>query len=168
MAIQGDGMATKPEALRRGDVIRYRFLWRKEAAAGLEAVVARPCLVVDAKPAGDRQEVLVVPFTHEPQHDSRWLTVPEAIRREAGLEAAASYVVVSEANRFLYPSWDVMPVKDRAYDKVVRGRLAHGFAAGVKRGFDAAVAEKKLALVDRERLAREAVAQWRQAKARDR
>ena len=146
---------------RPGDVIRYRYLWAKEAADGYEAKIARPCVVLQASPVGDRVEVVVLPLTHEPQHDSKWMTVPAEIRRQAGLDDYASYIVYSEANSFLWPSWDVIPVKERKSSALVRGRLAHGFYSGVRHVWDLQRSQGKAQIVDRAKLDEANVDQWR-------
>jgi hypothetical protein len=152
------------EAPHVGDVIRYRYLWAEEAAQGLDPKVPhRPCIVVQAAPLPDKKwEVLVVPLTDNPQSGGKWMTVPENVRRNAGLlDKDASYVVFHEGNAFRWPSWDVIPIDARRPKKVVRGRITEGFMGAVRAGFASVRAEHKARVVDREKLDRENVRTWR-------
>jgi len=40
--------------------------------------------------------------------------VPEAVRRQLGLSAERSWIVVTEWNRFSWPGYDIRPVRGRA------------------------------------------------------
>lgn len=153
--------ATVIDKPRAGDIIRYRYLWAKEAADGFDAKYARPCVIVHAKPVDGRFEVLVVPLTHEPQHDSKFMKLPASVREASGLGDKDSYLVYNEANVFLWPSWDVVPVKSRDLSQVVRGSLTHGFYTGVRAEFDKLRETNKVTIVDREQMAKEAVDDYR-------
>jgi hypothetical protein len=155
-------LATEIETPRVGDIIRYKYLWAEEAAGGQDHVNRpNPCVIVQVTPVGDRYDVVVVPITHEPQHTSKWMTVPDAVGRIAGLDRDANYVIFSEVNAFSYPSWNVISVRDNDLGKVIRGRITDGFLTAIFRGMERERTEGRLVTVDREALDDENVAGWR-------
>ena len=93
-----------------GLVIRYSYLWRREYERGQEeGVKDRPCAVVTvvADDQGEK-EVTVLPVTHTPPSDaSLAVEIPYATKQRLGLDAARSWVLLSEANRFLWPGLDL-------------------------------------------------------------
>ena len=95
-----------------GLVIRYSYLWRAEQAQGREeGVKDRPCAVVlvTSGIAGD-QIGTVLPITHLPPADpSLAVEIPIATKRRLGLDDHRSWVVLGEANRFLWPGPDLRP-----------------------------------------------------------
>ena len=102
---------TKPEV---GQVIRYGYVWHREHARGQEnARKDRPCAVVLTVDKGDSGiTTLVVPITHtEPRHDVAAIKLPLATGKRLGLDAAQSWVVVSELNMFIWPGFDLAEVE---------------------------------------------------------
>lgn len=99
-------------------VIRYAFLWSHEAARGLgEGRKDRPCAVlVSARRQGSEEvRVIVVPITHEPPVDPlAGIVLPDAVKRQLGLDAAPQWLRFEELNRFTWPGFDVRPVPGRA------------------------------------------------------
>ena len=96
-----------------GLIVRYAFLWSDEARQGrTEARKDRPCVVVLAvQSAGDRHvRVRVVPITHAPQHPDRAVALPPKVKRHLGLDADASWIVLDEANEFVWPGVDLRPI----------------------------------------------------------
>jgi hypothetical protein len=88
-----------------GLVIRYADLWSNEHARGqAEGVKDRPCAIVlvTSKQPGQRL-VTVPPVTHSPPADP-WFAVevPAPTRRRLGPDDARSWVVLTEANRFVW------------------------------------------------------------------
>jgi hypothetical protein len=154
-------LSAQIETPAAGEVIRYRFLWANEAKAGYDAKVPRPCLILKATKIGERYEVLVVPITNEPQHDSKWVKIPDALKEMAGLDERDGFLVYSEANVFMWPSWDVIPVKSRDLSTVIRGNVPQGFLVGVTRMFEAELASGNVVVVDREKIAQDVVADYR-------
>jgi hypothetical protein len=96
-----------------GAVICFRYLWQREFAAGLvEGAKARPCLVIAVEPErgeGPAQPwVTVLPITHRAPDDAA-VALPAETKRRLRLDAAASWIVLGEANAFLWPGYDVHP-----------------------------------------------------------
>ena len=61
--------------------------------------------------------VHVVPMTTQPPDRSEQaIEVPEAARRQLGLPAERSWIVVAEWNRFAWPGYDMRPVPGREPD----------------------------------------------------
>lgn len=75
----------------------------------------RPVAVVVVTQSADGlDQVLVVPLTtREPRHGDSAIEVPEAVRRNLGLSAERSWIVVSEWNRFTWPGYDIRPIRGR-------------------------------------------------------
>lgn len=99
-----------------GLVVRYAYLWRHEAARGRdEGSKARPCVVVLAVRAhGDDLIVTVAPITHRPPAAaSRAVELPTASKRRLGLDAARSWIVTDDLNRFVWPGPDLRPIPGR-------------------------------------------------------
>lgn len=101
-----------------GLVIRYSYLWRREADQGREeGVKDRPCAIVAAvknDPGG--QTVYVLPITHStPIDHSEAIELPQQTKLRLGLDGERSWVIISEANRFSWPGSIFMP----------RGRVGH-------------------------------------------
>ncbi|MBA3810355.1 MAG: type II toxin-antitoxin system PemK/MazF family toxin [Caulobacteraceae bacterium] len=95
-----------------GLVVRYAFLWREQWARGLEeGDKDRPCAVVltSQNQEGD-QVVIVVPVTHAaPSDPTLAVEIPAETKRRLGLDDARSWIVVTDANRFVWPGPDLRP-----------------------------------------------------------
>ena len=95
-------------------MVRYSYLWASEHARGQEeGVKDRPCAVVlvSTESAGDRI-VTVLPVTHTPPANARLaVEIPAATKRRLGLDDARSWVVLTEANRFVWPGPDLRPLR---------------------------------------------------------
>jgi hypothetical protein len=93
-------------------VIRYAYLWRREAQAGREeGAKDRPSAIILATPvADDEQRVFVRPITHTAPADLEdAIEVPHATKVRLGLDDKPSYVVLTEANDFVWPGPDLRP-----------------------------------------------------------
>ena len=102
-----------PRAPFPGLVVRCAFLWSDEARQGRsEARKGRPCVVVVAvRPEGDaRFRVRVLPTIHTAQHPERAVAPPPKVKRHLGLDADASWIVLDEANEFVWPGVDLRPI----------------------------------------------------------
>jgi PemK-like, MazF-like toxin of type II toxin-antitoxin system len=97
-----------------GLIVRYAYLWSDEAWQGrTEARKDRPCVVVVAvrRETEARLRVRVVPITHAPQqHPDRAVPLPPKVKRHLGLDADASWIVLDEANEFVWPGVDLRPI----------------------------------------------------------
>jgi hypothetical protein len=134
-----------------GLVIRYAYLWRREARAGQEeGTKERPCAVVLAhKDEAGETRVYVLPVTHSPpDKDSEAVAMPASVKQRLRLDEERSWIVVSEANVFTWPGPDLRFVPGKGLEsaaygflppalfKVVRDRLlerARRLRAGVVR-----------------------------------
>lgn len=99
-----------------GEVINYSYLWEQEYREGRdEGVKDRPVAVVlVTKSVDGLDQVHVVPMTtKQPIGDQKAIEVPEAVRRQLGLSAERSWIIVTEWNRFSWPGYDIRPVRGR-------------------------------------------------------
>jgi hypothetical protein len=102
-----------------GLVIRYSYLWQREAAVGQEeGVKDRPCAVILASTdENGRTRVYAVPITHSPPADGdEAVEIPAPVKMRLGLDGERSWVVVSEANVFAWPGPDLRFVAGRGPD----------------------------------------------------
>ena len=94
-----------------GMVVRYSFLWSREAGE-TERRKDRPCVIITAirRAADGRLRVRVLPITHRPSEESRSIPIPPKVKRHLGLDIDASWIVLDEANEFFWPGVDLRPV----------------------------------------------------------
>lgn len=107
-----------------GLVISYAYLWHYEQEQGQEeGRKDRPCVIVlAAEQAEDGLMVTVVPVTHTPPADpAHAVELPPAVKAHLGLDGSPSWVIVSEGNRFLWPGYDLKPIRGS------KGRFDYGF-----------------------------------------
>ncbi len=114
-----------------GLVLRYNYLWADEAARGQEeGSKDRPAAIVMVIQREGREgyRVFALPITHSrPPHGTDALEIPATVRRAAGLDAAPSWVILSEFNEFLWPGFDLRPIPGRNPPTVAYGFLTDGF-----------------------------------------
>jgi hypothetical protein len=136
-----------------GLVIRYSYLWQSEFEAGRdEGVKDRPAAIVAAivNDADGAKRVLVLPITHTSPTDPRTaIEIPTAVKRRLGLDAEPSWIVVVEANEFIWPGPDLRRVPSDADGNVSYGFLPPGLFARVRSAFIAAVERRRVARVPR-------------------
>jgi hypothetical protein len=127
-----------------GLVIRYDYLWSREAAAGRELGKERPaCLVAASDSTAHPRFVVILPITHtRPVGDTIGIEIPAQVRRALGLDDAPSWVIVSEYNVDEWPNGGLTPLPGQA------GVFSYGFLP--PRLF-AQVKEKLLALREQHR-----------------
>lgn len=124
-----------------GLVIRYAYLWRREAASGQEeGAKDRPCAIVLARAdQGGRTRVYVLPVTHsEPARDADAVEIPATVKARLGLDAARSWVVVTEANVFTWPGPDLRFQPGRGAESAAYGFLPPGLFRLIRDRFLAA------------------------------
>lgn len=107
-----------------GLVISYTYLWHHESEKGRdEGRKDRPCVIIlaaEQEDAGVR--VTVVPVTHTPPADpAQALELPPRVKQHLGLDDRPSWVVLSEGNRFLWPGYDLKPIRG------AKNRFHYGF-----------------------------------------
>lgn len=102
-----------------GLVIRYAYLWKREADAGLvEGVKDRPCVVVLAVTRQkDSTRVVVAPITRsQPNDETQTVKLTAATRRRLGLGEEDNWVVTNEVNVFRWPGPDLRPTPTGRYE----------------------------------------------------
>jgi hypothetical protein len=135
-----------------GLVIRYSYLWRSEHLQGREeGVKDRPCaiilIVTDDK--GD-QVVTVLPITHSPpDRRNAAIEIPLATKQRLGLDAERSWIVLTEANRFLWPGPDLRPATPGDLASVAYGLLPKGLYEQVRRELVASIKARQSHVVRR-------------------
>jgi hypothetical protein len=123
---------------RPGEVISYSFLWADEHDAGREeGVKTRPCVVVmSLLTATGEARIIVLPVTHSPPgKDAHTIEIPPATKRRLGLDDARSWIVLSEANRFMWPGPDIRPFDAPQGRTISYGFLPPGFFRVVRDSF---------------------------------
>jgi hypothetical protein len=119
-----------------GLVIRYNYLWAAAAAQGHEeGDKDRPAAIVMAvkHSGGHETHVYALPITHSaPIAGTEALEIPAAVCRAAGLDAARSWVVLSEFNEFVWPGFDLRVIPGRAPRTMAYGFLPSGFFAKMR------------------------------------
>lgn len=121
-----------------GLVIRYSYLWKREYEQGREeGVKDRPCAVVLVVTDDDgEKDVLVIPITHTPPSDpNSAVEIPIETKRRLGLDAERSWIVVTEANEFVWPGPDLRPLPGRDASTVAYGPLPPRLFAHVRDKF---------------------------------
>jgi len=121
-----------------GLVIRYSYLWKREADAGRdEGTKDRPCAIVMAVVDDDgEKEALVLPITHSlPANPADAIEIPTVTKNRLGLDSERSWIVITEANEFIWPGPDLRPVPGRDASTIAYGPLPPRFFAHVRDRF---------------------------------
>ncbi len=137
---------------RPGLVIRYSYLWESEARQGREeGVKDRPCaIVLVILREGEHPIVRVLPVTHSPPADpADALEVPQPTKRRLGLDSERSWVILSEANDFIWPGPDLRPAVNADPASVVYGMLPPGFMKVLRERLLQRWREKRMAVTRR-------------------
>lgn len=127
-----------------GLVIRYDYLWSRDAAASRDQGKERPACLVAASDSTMRPRfVVILPITHTPPAgDTEGVEMPPRVRQALGLDDAPCWVVVSEYNVDEWPNGGLAPLPGRP------GVFAYGF---IPPRLFAQVKERFLALSARRR-----------------
>lgn len=98
-----------------GLVIRYDYLWTREAAVGRQQRKDRPaCLVAATDSRISPRFVVILPITHSaPKGDTVGIEIPPKVGRALGLDATRSWVVVSDHNVDEWPNAGLSPIPGR-------------------------------------------------------
>jgi hypothetical protein len=135
-----------------GLVIRYAYLWKREAEAGREeGVKDRPCAVVLASEDDEgRTRVIVLPITHTmPRPPEEGIELPRPTQTRLGLDTARSWVIVSEGNDFNWPGPDLRPLPGQGPESVAFGFLPPRFFHLVRDRFIARARARQAGMVPR-------------------
>jgi hypothetical protein len=143
-------MAPLPKPVQ-GLVIRYSYLWRAEHLRGREeGVKDRPCAVVLATATEDGEDIVtVLPITHSPPADALAVELPAATKKRLGLDGERSWIILSEANRFVWPGSDLRPLPGADAASAALGLLPYKFAEEIRVRFLALIKARRAHLVTR-------------------
>lgn len=109
-----------------GLVISYVYLWRRDYEQGHEeGSKDRPCVIVlTVGSEGGDTVVTVVPSRMPPPDKSdEAVEIPLPPKQRLDLDAARSWVIVSEVNRFVWPGPDLRPISRAEPDRFDFGFL---------------------------------------------
>jgi hypothetical protein len=140
-----------PEPLP-GLVISYSYLWAEERRRGREeGLKNRPCAVIVVTQDEDGEQVVtVLPISHAPQGDPTLaVEIPAAVKRRLKLDDARSWIVLSEANRFIWPGPDLRPVQAGDARSVAYGLLPFALFEEIRTKLIAAIRAKRVRVVPR-------------------
>lgn len=106
-----------------GLVLRYDYLWSREARGGRALGKERPaCLVAASEPAARPRFVVLLPITHtRPDKDTVGIEIPGKVRQALGLDDERCWVIVSEYNVDEWPNGGLAPLPGRP------GVFSYGF-----------------------------------------
>lgn len=135
-----------------GQVIRYSYLWKREYDNHQEeGVKDRPSAVIMVTKNDDGETlVTVLPVTHTPPSDPTLaVEIPRQTKQRLGLDDERSWIVLSEANRFIWPGPDLRMAKPGEPLSVVYGYLSANFFELIRTRFIALAKAQKAKLVRR-------------------
>ncbi|MDR3417151.1 MAG: hypothetical protein P4L83_13285 [Nevskia sp.] len=101
-----------------GLVIRYAYLWKREADRGqIEGQKHRPCVVVLCVEEVDGEKIVTVaPITHSPPpNPEQAIAMTPATRRRLGLDEEKNWIMATEVNSFYWPGPDLTPTPTGEY-----------------------------------------------------
>lgn len=118
-----------------------------------EGVKDRPCAVILAVQDEDGEHlVTVLPITHtHPSADELDLSIeiPPETKKRLGLDDTQSWIVLSEANRFIWPGPDLRLTRSGDASSVVYGMLPNALYEKVRKTFLSAIKSGKSKTVKR-------------------
>ncbi len=135
-----------------GLVIRYSYLWAEEHKRGREeGVKDRPCAVILVTTNEDDERVVtVLAVSHAPPADPKLaVEIPAAVKRRLKLDDERSWVVLTEANRFIWPGPDLRPSKPGDSASVAYGPLPFALFEEIRTKFIAAIRARRASVVRR-------------------
>ena len=133
-----------------GLVVRYDYLWTHEAARGQDQGKDRPaCLVAASDNAMRPRYVVLLPITHTPPSgDTIGIEIPLKVKQAIGLDAAPSWVIVSEHNVDEWPNGGLSAVPGKA-GVFAYGLIPPGLFSRIRAEFVTLAREKKSGAVRR-------------------
>jgi len=121
-----------------GLVIRYSYLWASEYEDGRsEGIKDRPCAVIAAikKSEDGKTRVLVIPITHAFPANAEAIEIPSVIKTRLQLDSERSWIILSEANEFVWPGFDLRPLPGAGPSEFACGYLPARFFSLVRNRF---------------------------------
>ena len=138
-----------------GLVVSYSYLWDAEYRRGREeGVKDRPCAVilVSVDDEGD-SVVTVLPISRSaPADPDLAVEVPATTKRRLGLDDERSWVVLTEANRFVWPRPDLSPARPGDAASMAYGLLPFRLFETIRQKFIAAIRARRARVVPRSQL----------------
>lgn len=137
---------------RVGHIIRYAYLWRNEADAGLEeGLKDRPAVIVIAQHReGDEIRVVVAPVTHtQPDDLSVAIEVPPKTRNRLGLDGDRQWIVLNDLNAFLWPGPDLRPAQGQGPESVIIGELPAALTTIINTRLQTRIKARRVAITTR-------------------
>jgi hypothetical protein len=125
----------QPEA---GQVIRYSYLWNAEHLEGREeGIKDRPAAIVLTTQNKDGKIIVtVLPITdRQPDQPAFALEIPAVTKQRLNLDSNRSWVVLSEANRFVWPGPDLRAVPGKDISTIVYGILPPDFFRAMRQKY---------------------------------
>lgn len=139
-------------APRPGLVIRYSYLWTREAQTGREeGAKDRPCAIVLAiGDVQDRTRVIVLPITHTaPQPPDEGIELTQQTKARLGLDGERSWIMLGEGNDFIWPGPDLRPVAGQGPESVAYGFLPPRLFQTIRERFLARIRARQAGLIQR-------------------
>jgi len=136
-----------------GLVVRYRYLWASEFDLGREeGLKDRPCAIILAvERRANKAIVVVLPITHSPPSSpADAFELPLSTKRRLGLDDDRSWVVLTEANEFTWPGFDLRPIEPNDPGAVSYGELPAKLFRNLRSAFVEAFRSKRTRLVPRD------------------
>jgi hypothetical protein len=135
-----------------GLVVRYSYLWMEEHKRGREeGIKDRPCAIIFMTANEDGERIVtVLPVTHTPQANPNFaVEIPPAVKRRLKLDDERSWVVLTEANRFIWPGPDLRPARRGDAASVANGALPYALFEEIRTKFIAAIRARRASVVPR-------------------
>jgi hypothetical protein len=133
-----------------GQIVRFDYLWRREAHSGLkDGLKIRPCAVIVARRRLDTGdfEVLLAPITHSPpSQPSEGYALPEQARPITGLDHQKSWLITSELNEVRWTDAGFTPARPEQW---LVGQLPRRLAIKVNFDVLAAIKAGQMAIIRR-------------------
>ena len=116
-----------------------------------EGVKDRPCAVVAAiKQENDETTVYVLPITHSPPRMTEAaIELPHPTKLRLGLDSDRSWIVLNEANAFIWPGPDLRSIPDHSPESIAYGMLPPGLMRMIKDRFAEALKARRSQTVKR-------------------
>jgi hypothetical protein len=120
-------------------------LWESEARQGREeGVKDRPCaIILVILREGEHPIVRVLPVTHTPPSDpADALEIPAPTKQRLKLDSERSWIVLTEANDFIWPGPDLRPAVVGELNSVAYGFLPPKFMRALRERLERRRSEK--------------------------
>lgn len=134
-----------------GLVISFSYLWRHEHEKGNEeGRKDRPCVIIlSIEKDGEATKVVVSPITHsEPKPPRIGIEIPLKVKQYLGLDDERSWIIISEANQFVWPGYDIRAIKG-SKDKYDYGFLPPKLFAQIKENIIELIKQRRAKITPR-------------------